>query len=245
MNFKAYFKVGIFILLIHFPIISFADPDDDFYLEKIEKNTSASADKLQNILDAQEKQVENEKLNLMPYDDSQTQWSNVVDLINGLISKIQQGNEFSNQASSINEAFSKRFSGYTPSTNYSKDYQSWSSTSMDTLKNNLMRAGFQEEDLSNEQSRLNTLKQLSTSPKGRLQAMQVANMLQSEQIGQMQKLRELIISQIRSQNTYLAAQVQKEQAQKAAEDEMYKTIRTAHPYGQNEQDGFKPGLSTN
>ncbi len=168
----------------------------------------------------QAKQLQAQLQNLKNYDGSSTQWSNIQQLLEQLSSTVSQGNALSYSAQNMNQDFATKFPGYKPQNDYDQSYKIWSSTTMDTLRNTLASAGLQANAFSDEQSTLDTLKGLSTSATGRMQAVQVGNMIAAEQVGQTQKLRQLIISQTDAQNTYMAYKVQQKQAQQASADNL-------------------------
>jgi P-type conjugative transfer protein TrbJ len=203
--------------------------------------TAVSAANSATQVTAQAKQLQTQLLNLKNYDGNSTQWSNIQQLLEQLSNTVSQGNALSYSAQNINQEFADKFPGYKPQTNYDQSYQNWSSTTMDTLRNILANAGLQANAFSNEQTTLDTLKNLSTSAQGRMQAVQVGNMIAAEQVGQMQKLRQLIISQTDAQNTYMAYKVQQQQAQQASADSLlnnplpYPKYGTGHGFGEMPQ----------
>ena len=138
-----------------------------------------------------------------------------------------------------NNEFMQKFPGYKPQQDYDKSYQGWSSTVMDTLKNILTSSGMQASAFSDEQATLDQLKTLSTTAQGRMQAVQVGNMIAANQVGQMQKLRQLVISQTNAQNAYMAYKVQKEQAEQAANNNLLNTPLAYPKYGSGQ--GFGKG----
>jgi P-type conjugative transfer protein TrbJ len=193
--------------------------------------TTASATTAAQQLANQYQQLQYELNNYKNYDGNKTQWSNVQSLLQQLASVTSQGNALSYSMQNMNEAFKKKFPGYKTQKNYDTAYQDWSSTTMDTLRNTLMSAGMQANSFSTEQGTLNQLKTLSTTAQGRMQAVQVGTMIAAEQVGQMQKLRQLIISQTNAQNAYMAYHVQQEQAQQAAENNLFNNPLPYPKYG--------------
>ena len=149
-----------------------------------------------------------------------TQWSNAQSLLQQLGDTISQGNAISYSMQNVEGAFQQKFPGYQSQQNYSKSYQNWASTGMDTLRNILGSMGMQAGTFSDEQTTLNTLKNLSATSQGRMQAVQTGNMIAAEQVGQMQKLRQLVMSQTNAQSTYMAYKIQQQQAQQAASDNL-------------------------
>lgn len=183
--------------------------------------------------------VKNELLNLKNYDGNITQWSDAQQLLEKLANTVSQGNAISYTAQNMNDEFKNKFPGYQPQQDYDKAYQGWSSTVMDTLRNILASAGMQANTFSDEQATLDELKRLSTSAQGRMQAVQVGNMIAANQVGQMQKLRQLVVSQTNAQNAYMAYKVQKEQSEEAAANNLLDHPLAYPKYGSGQ--GFGKG----
>ena len=111
--------------------------------------------------------------------------------------------------------FRQRYPGYRPVTDWSSTYDSWTSTTLDTLRGILNSAGLQGAEFATEQGRIQALQALSDSAEGRMQALQVGNMMAAEQLQQLVKLRQLVVAQINAQTVYMASQTSRD-AQRAA-----------------------------
>lgn len=172
------------------------------------------------------------------YNGSSTQWSNMSTLLAQLAQQVNQGQAIAYNMQNLDQSFQTRFPGYKPQQNYPSAYQSWSQTSMDTLRSTLEGAGMQANNFTNEQANLDQLKALSQNASGRMQAVQVGNMIASEEVGQLQQLRQLVVNQTNSQNMYMAYQVQKDQAQQAASDQLLSNPTDFPSYGSGQ--GFGP-----
>jgi P-type conjugative transfer protein TrbJ len=143
------------------------------------------------------------------------EWANIQSMLLQLGDEVQQGQALAYSMKDLDGQFSKKFPGYVPQQDYQQSYSSWSKTTMDTLRSTLESAGMQANQFGNEQSRLNQLASLSQSAQGRMQALQVGNMIAAEQVTQTQKLRQLVITQVNAENTYASYQVQKESSSEA------------------------------
>jgi P-type conjugative transfer protein TrbJ len=163
-------------------------------------------------------------------------WANMQNLLYHLANQVEQGQALAYQMQDIDRQYRSRFPGYVAPQNYQESYRNWSQTTHDTLLSTLASAGMQAEQFHQEQMTLNQLAGLSQTAQGRMQAMQVGNMLASQQIGQLQALRQLIVTQINAQNTYAAYQTQKEASVEASTDQWISGSQTAFPqYGKNPQ----------
>src|SRR3989442_931605 len=111
--------------------------------------------------------------------------------------------------------FRQRYPGYRSVTDWSSTYDSWTSTTLDTLRGILNSAGLQGAEFATEQGRIQALQALSDSAEGRMQALQVGNMMAAEQLQQLVKLRQLVVARINAQTVYMAPQTSGD-AQRAA-----------------------------
>jgi P-type conjugative transfer protein TrbJ len=117
----------------------------------------------------------------------------------------------------LDSQFKARFPGYGYSgTGYFTQYQSWSQTSPDTTLGALRAAGLQGQQLQNEQSVLSSLRSMAQTSDGRLEALQVMGQISEQQVQQLMKLRELMLADMSSKQSYQAAIIQKQATSEAA-----------------------------
>lgn len=115
----------------------------------------------------------------------------------------------------MDRVFRERYPGYRPVTDWAAAYDQWTRTTLDTLRGSLAAVRLHADAFADEQQRFQTLTALGDTAEGRMQAIQVGNMLAAEQIQQLVKLRQLMMSQINAQNVYMA-NVTNRDAQRAA-----------------------------
>jgi P-type conjugative transfer protein TrbJ len=60
---------------------------------------------------------------------------------------------------------------------------------------------------------------------GRMEALQVANQIAEQEVQQLMKLRELMLADLQSKQTYQASEVQKDAASEAAVEQFFKYTR--------------------
>ena len=128
---------------------------------------------------------------------------------------IQQEQAIAYSMANIDGLFRQRYPGYRPVTDWSREYDSWTRTTLDTLRGVLGSVRLHTEDFATEQARVQVLQGMSDSAEGRMQALQLGNMMAAEQLQQLVKLRQLVMAQVNAQNVYMANQTNKE-AQRAA-----------------------------
>src|SRR6266849_5821214 len=112
--------------------------------------------------------------------------------------------------------FKARFPGYGyTGSGYFTQYRSWSQTSLDTTLGALKAAGLQGQQLQSEQAVLNRLRSMAQSTDGRLQALQVMGQTAELQVQQLMKLRQLMLADMSSKQSYQATVIQKQAASEA------------------------------
>jgi P-type conjugative transfer protein TrbJ len=153
-------------------------------------------------------------------------WNNAVTRLEELESLIKQGKALSFIMTEYDEQFSERFKDYDAykkdkKVSYEEEYQSWSRTNLDTINSSLKAANIQAEEFKSEDEVIKTLKQKGETAEGQMQAIEVGNQLAAKQIEQNQKLRLLMMNQMRMQGAYLAAHTSKEYQAEARKSNYY------------------------
>ncbi len=137
--------------------------------------------------------------------------------LNALASIVQGGQALSYSLSNLDSQFKARFPGYGYSgSGYFTQYRSWSQTSLDTTLGALRAAGLQGQQLQSEQSVLSSLRSMAQTSDGRLEALQVMGQISEQQVQQLMKLRELMLADMSSKQSYQAAIIQKQATSEAA-----------------------------
>jgi P-type conjugative transfer protein TrbJ len=135
---------------------------------------------------------------------------------------IEQEQAIAYAMSGMDRVFRERYPGYRPITDWATVYDQWTRTTLDTLSGSLAAVRLHAGDFADEQRRIQTLTALSDSAEGRMQAIQVGNMLASEQIQQLAKLRQLMMAQINAQNVYMANLTNRDAQRAATQQEWVK-----------------------
>src|ERR1051326_811368 len=142
--------------------------------------------------------------------------------LNALASIVQGGQSLAYSMANRDSLFKARFPGYTYNgTAYFVQYHNWSQTSLDTTLGALRAAGLQGQQLQSEQSVLSSLRSMSESTDGRLEALQVMGQISEQQVQQLMKLRELMLADMSSKQTYQAGVIQKQAASEAATERFF------------------------
>ena len=143
--------------------------------------------------------------------------------LTALASIVQGGQALSYSLAGLDSQFKTRFPGYGyTGTGYYTQYRGWSQTSLDTTLGALRAAGLQGQQLNSEQAVLSSLRSMSQSAEGRLEALQVMGQISEQQVQQLMKLRELMMADMSSKQSYQAAIIQKQAASEAATERFFK-----------------------
>jgi P-type conjugative transfer protein TrbJ len=142
---------------------------------------------------------------------------------------IEQEQAIAYQMANIDGEFRRRFPGYRPLTDWAKEYELWTRTTMDTLRGTLNAARLHADNFATEQGRIQALQRMSDSAEGRMQALQVGNMMAAEQLQQLVQLRQLILAQMNAQNVYMAQQVNRDAQQAATVSEWVRNGNSTAP----------------
>jgi P-type conjugative transfer protein TrbJ len=146
---------------------------------------------------------------------SQYQWSNAQGLINQLGSLIEASNGLSYSARDVDRKFKESFPGYSAPTNFSAAYEKLTNRTLNTLNGVLNTMGRSAADFQTENARLAFLQSQEKSALGQTQAIQAASQIASEQVSQLQLLRQTIMAQTTAESTYFASQIQQNASQQA------------------------------
>jgi P-type conjugative transfer protein TrbJ len=178
------------------------------------------------ILNAQLNSINQE---LQQLKSGQYQWSNAQDVINNLGNTMQRTNGLAYNVSNLDQQFKQYFPGYQSNTNYTQFYQNLVNKTQNTLNGALQSTGSNANDFGNEQSRLNFLQKQVQNSQGQTQAIQAASQIASEQVSQLQLLRQAVVTQTNAQTAYYAEQVQQQATARAEENQIINAGSTTAP----------------
>lgn len=128
---------------------------------------------------------------------------------------MQMGQDIGSSMSRVDQNFASTFKNPTAQT-FATKFSLWTNTSQDALKSAMLNAGLQREQFADDSSSLQALTNSVASSQGNLAALQALGSINSRQIQESMKLRDLISQQQVAQNTFLAAQAAKDQAKTEA-----------------------------
>ena len=168
-------------------------------------------------------------------------WGKAMQDFNQLTGLMQRSKSLAYSASNLDGQFAQRYGTYHSYLNkkmgaqdWQNKYSQWSEEGSDNTLYALKGLGMQAAQMQNEQAMMQRLQSMAASAEGRMQAMQVANMMAAQNVDQIQKLRQLMMMQLQMQANYLAIQQDKEATRQVAREKFYKTWKDT-PYNDGKQ----------
>jgi P-type conjugative transfer protein TrbJ len=150
--------------------------------------------------------------------------TNIAGDLNQLANVVQGGRALAYSLGNQDVVFRQTYPGYQPWTpgmmpagSYASQYAIWAETSLATTQGILRGAGFQGKLLATEQGVLGILRALSAANiLNRNDAINMSGQLAAEQVGQLQKLRELQLEDMTSKAAYQGYVIQRQAASESA-----------------------------
>ena len=131
------------------------------------------------------------------------------------------GQQAAYSLSQINQQFGNNHQGYGQLVNFAQSYKNWSDTTLGAAKNALKLVTAHAEAFSTEEGMMSELALKSQTAQGQLEAVQAGLAISLQMVGQLQKLRQLQMAQIQSQNEFAAARRSEEDAQQTGLDQAF------------------------
>lgn len=155
-------------------------------------------------------------------------WGTAVQDFSQLKSLFSQSQSLAFTAGNLDQQFATRYGTYSSylagkmtATDWNNKYTEWSQEGRNNALNAFKGLGLQASQLSNDQDVMQQLQGMASSTQGRMQALQVANMIAAQNVAQIQKLQQLMMMQLQMQANYLAMQQDKEAAHEANRVNLY------------------------
>ena len=108
-------------------------------------------------------------------------------------------------------------------------YEQWSTKSFDNARTALQAAGINTSTFDDEDTKLEQLVNRSQSSVGRMQAIQAGNEIAASNVQQLQKLRDLVATQINLQGNYIAQENERQSVSDAATQQFRSRPNTRGP----------------
>jgi P-type conjugative transfer protein TrbJ len=144
--------------------------------------------------------------------------TNIAADLNTLAGIMIQAQGLAGGLAQMDAVFQNTYGIYTgPNPAYAAQYNAWIQTTLNTAYGSAGVAGSQTDMLANEQAWIAQIQAMSQQPMGRDQSLQLGNTIAAEEISQLQKLRQLMISDMSAKAAYTAQQTNLQQTQQMAQ----------------------------
>jgi len=139
--------------------------------------------------------------------------------------------------SNLDEQFRQQFKGYDSylnsigqgQNNMPQRYRDWAQSGFDNARTAMQAAGVNTRTFEDENAMLDQLVSRSQSAVGRQQAIQAGNEIAAQNVQQLQKLRDLVATQITLQGNYMAQQNERQSVSDASEQQFRSRENTRGP----------------
>lgn len=156
------------------------------------------------------------------------QWTNIHGDILALANAIQRGEALAYALSNLEQEYENKYPDYR-SYREERRYEDveelmeqLADTNRDTTISAMRAVGLQGKQFESEYDVLDELTRLSQTAEGRMQALQAGNLIAAQQVGQMQKLRQLQMTQIQMHAAYQSREDAKEAQHDAFKKKFFK-----------------------
>lgn len=156
-------------------------------------------------------------------------WGSAAQDLNNLTQIVSTGTSIAYTSSNLANQFAQQYPGYVPNQNYQSLYSQWNRNTLDSVSASLQTAGMQSNQFATERSSLNAIQALANNPTGQVQAIQAGTQISSMMVDQMQKLRQLNMAQMQSQNSYMAEQSQTRSTQIGTQQDHFAVYTPTSP----------------
>ena len=159
-------------------------------------------------------------------------WGQIQNDLQPLMQIVQQGQAIAFTMQNLGQQFQARFPDFNNWMNqnfgaqdFMQSYRDWYTTQRDAISGALQVANLQAGQFQNENQVMAQLNAMGNNAQGRMQALQVGAQIANQQVQQMQKLRQLVMSQMNMQANYMAAEAAKDAAKQARAERFWDTNR--------------------
>ena len=155
-------------------------------------------------------------------------WGTATQDFNQLNSLLSQSKSLAYTAGNLDQQFAARYGTYPQylsenmtASDWQSKYAEWSKEGTDNALYAYKGLGLQASQLKNEQAMMQQLQSMAGTAEGRMQALQIGNMMAAQNVQQLQELRQLMMMQLQMQADYVAMQQDKEAAHEANRTNLY------------------------
>lgn len=155
--------------------------------------------------------------------------TNIMADLSMLSSILVQSQGLAGSMAQMDAMFRNTYSPFSPNpmVDWAASYNRWATTTLKTISGSLNAAGYQGGMLQNERLWMTQVQTMNQTPLGRDQSLQLGNTIATEEVAQLQALRQLMIADMQSKAAFTAQQVNAQQAQQVAQQSGFTYVQPA------------------
>ncbi|RZA12896.1 MAG: P-type conjugative transfer protein TrbJ [Proteobacteria bacterium] len=158
---------------------------------------------------------------------SNQDWGHTSEDLRELSDVVRRGEAVAYSSSNTDAVYRQKFPGYEyyskekgkSASTFSDRYSDWSQTNMDSISGAMRAANLQTSQFQSEDTTMKSIERLSQTAQGRMEAVQAGNLIAAQQVGQMQKLRSLIMAQMQMNASFMSTQASERDQAKAKSEQ--------------------------
>jgi P-type conjugative transfer protein TrbJ len=140
-----------------------------------------------------------------------------------LQSVLMQSTQLAGSMAQMNAAFNRTYAPFNPGAagSFGTAYSNWAANTLKTLNAAVNAAGYQGQMLQNESAWTAQINALNQTSQGRNQALQLGNAIGTQEVAQLQSLRQLMLTDMSAKAAFMANQVTVQQSSQNAIDNTF------------------------
>ena len=149
--------------------------------------------------------------------------TNIMTDLSMLSTILVQSQGLAGNMAQLNAQFQNTYAPYnsSPLTNYALAYNNWASTTLKTINGSLNAAGYQGGMLQQEGLWMQQVQAMNRTSMGQDSLLQLGNTIGTQEVAQLQSLRQLMISNMQANAAVTAQEVNTQQAQQSAQQNSF------------------------
>jgi P-type conjugative transfer protein TrbJ len=145
---------------------------------------------------------------------SSQQWAHTLRDLYDLAQNVRQGQGLAYTMGNLDRVFRQAYPGYLKNgVDFNVQYDDWNRTTQDTIAGALRSLNIHADQLTSDQQFMGTIRNFARSAEGETQVLQAGVMVANMQVDRLDKIRQLMMTQIAQTGAALGRQVQIDQAQ--------------------------------
>lgn len=153
-------------------------------------------------------------------------WQSALPELKQLIQLTAKASQISYASQNASYAFQQQYPNSVTANNnmlqqYPQQYEKWNQNTLSNVQSDLQSSNLQAQNFANEQQALQSLEAAAKTSQGRMQVLQAGAQISGLIVNQLQKLRQLQMSEHSAQDAYIAQKIEQKKAANKAAQQFY------------------------